>query len=251
MIHKPVTLVGSYLSPYVRKVLVCLAVKQIDYVIDPIAPLLDRDEYSRTPRVRPVPVFIDENVTISDSTVICEYLEERYPQPALYPATPQLRARARWLGEYADTRMGEVFIRRMFDERVTKHFVSGEKADAAVVSRAVDKQAPQILDYLEHEFSSHHPFLFGEMGITEISIASFMRNAILAGYEIDAQRWPAMHSVVQSTLQHTAFVALRNYEEISLCNPLVEQREALLSAGAPVSSVPSQSAICQRGLLAG
>jgi glutathione S-transferase len=249
MTQAPVTVVGSYLSPYVRKVLVFLEVKQIQYVIDPIVPFFGGEEFSRISPVRRVPVFIDDNVTISDSTVICEYLEERYPQPALYPAAPHARARARWLEEYADTRMGEVFIWRLYNERVIKRYVWGEQTDEQVVSRAVEQEAPQILDYLEHEFSRSHPFLFGQLGIAEITIASFMRNAGFARYQIDPQRWPAMASVVEHTVQHPAFVALHKYEQLSLRTPLAEQREALRCAGAPISATSYGTTTPRRGIL--
>ena len=49
-----------------------------------------------------VPVLVDGGLTLFDSTVICEYLEEAYPLPALYPATPQERARCRLLELFAD-----------------------------------------------------------------------------------------------------------------------------------------------------
>lgn len=235
MSQKPVTIVGSYLSPYVRKVLVCLALKRIDYVIDPIVPLYGDDESSRISPVRRVPVFIDEALTISDSTVICEYLEERYPEPALYPTTPRERARARWLEEYADTRMGEVFAFRLFDERVIKRWVWGEEANQAVVSRALEIEAPQILDYLEHEYTGVPTFLYGELGIADIAVVSFLRNASVAGFAIDPARWPAMHALASRALQHPAFIALQKFEELALHTPLLAQRDALIAAGAPVS----------------
>jgi glutathione S-transferase len=246
MSHDAVTIVGSYLSPYIRKVLVCLALKQIDYLIEPIAPVLGNDEFSRTRAPDRLPIFIDENVTLADSTVICEYLEERYPEPALYPTTPQARARARWIEEYADTRMGEVFIWRLFNERVIKQGEMGEQGDPAVASRAVDVQAPQVLDYLEREFSTARPFLFGAMGIADITVASFMRNAALAGYAIDQSRWPAMQACVQSALQHPAFVALEKFERVSLATPLPGQRDALKAAGAPLVGDSRRSAPSRR-----
>lgn len=250
MSRKPVTIVGSYLSPYVRKVLVCLSLKQIDYVIDPIVPFFGSDEFTRISPVRRVPVFIDENVTIADSTVICEYLEDRYPQPAVYPPTPQKRARARWLEEYADTRMGEVFIWRLFNERVIKRFVWGETTDEAVVTKAVEIQAPQILDYLEREFAGARPYLYDELGIADIAVASFMRNAGFAGYSIDAARWPAMHAFVENALQHPAFTALEVFERLSLKTPLPEQRSALEEAGAPIASETWGIGAPRRGVLA-
>jgi glutathione S-transferase len=42
-----------------------------------------------------VPALLHDGHTIVESTVICEYLEEVFPQPALYPDTPVLRAAAR------------------------------------------------------------------------------------------------------------------------------------------------------------
>lgn len=250
MSGEAVTIVGSYLSPFVRKVLVCLALKEIDYVIDPIVPFFGNDEFTRISPARSVPVFIDSNITIADSTVICEYLEERYPEPAVYPTAVRARARARWLEEYADTRMSEVFIWRLFNERVIKRFVWKEEADQAVVTTAVEVHAPQVLDYLEREFAGASPFLFGTMGIADITVASFMRNAGIAGFSIDATRWPAMHAFVENALQHPAFAALTAYEEISLRTPLPEQREALKQAGAPISRDSYVTDSPRRGVLA-
>jgi glutathione S-transferase len=244
-----VTIIGSYLSPYVRKVLVFLEQKQIDYTIDPLVPFFGNDEFSRISPVRRVPVYIDDSVTLSDSTVICEYLEEQFPEPALYPATPQAKARARWLEEYADTRMGEVFIWRLFNELVIKRFVWGEQADEEVVRKARDIEAPQVFDYLELEFSRERPFLFGKIGMAHITVASFMRNAAFAGYAIDAARWPVMHAVVSRTWELPAFARLGAFEDISLRTPPAEQRAALLAAGAPISSHTYGDVSPRRGIL--
>ena len=249
MTTQPVTIIGSYLSPYVRKVLVCLEHKKIDYTIDPIVPFFGNDEFSRISPVRRVPVFIDQSITLSDSTVICEYLEDRYAAPALYPSTPQAKARARWLEEYADTRMGEVFIWRLFNELVIKRFVWGEQADQAVVKKALETEVPQVLDYLELEFSRERPFLFGELGIAHITVASFMRNASIAGYAIDAERWPVMHAVVAKAWEHPGFIRQRAFEELSLRTPLAEQRDALIAAGAPLSEHTFGTAAPRRGIL--
>ena len=44
-----------------------------------------------------VPVLVDGAVTLYDSTVIAEYLEDKYPSPALFPREPAARARCRLL----------------------------------------------------------------------------------------------------------------------------------------------------------
>jgi len=49
-----------------------------------------------------VPVLIDGDLTLYDSTVIIEYLEDKYPSPALFPREPKARARCRLLELEAD-----------------------------------------------------------------------------------------------------------------------------------------------------
>ncbi len=46
---------------------------------------------------RQVPVLIDGALEIFDSTQIFEYLEDRWPTPALWPSAPEIRAQARLL----------------------------------------------------------------------------------------------------------------------------------------------------------
>lgn len=49
-----------------------------------------------------VPVLIDGDLTLYDSTVILEYLEDAYPEPALYPKSAKERARCRLLDVFGD-----------------------------------------------------------------------------------------------------------------------------------------------------
>src|SRR5262245_61498813 len=89
---KPVQIIGNYMSPYVRKVLVFLDLKGIPYEIDPIIPFFGDDRFAKLSPVRRIPVLIDDLVTLTDSSVICQYLEDRYPKPALFPADIAARA---------------------------------------------------------------------------------------------------------------------------------------------------------------
>jgi glutathione S-transferase len=49
-----------------------------------------------------VPVLVDAGLTLTDSTVILEYLEDAYPAPALYPSQPETRALCRQFELYGD-----------------------------------------------------------------------------------------------------------------------------------------------------
>ena len=138
----PVKIIGSYISPYVRKVLAVLIAKGVPYEIDPIVPFMGDDRFAELSPLRRVPVLIDDRGTLCDSSVICQYLEDRHPEPALYPADVADRARARWLEEFADTRMGDVFVWRYFNQLVIRRFVWGEEPDHELVRRtlAVDSR---------------------------------------------------------------------------------------------------------------
>ena len=244
----PTRIVGSYLSPYVRKVLVCLHVKRVPYEIDPIVPFYGNDEFARASPVRRIPVLIDDEVTLADSTVICAYLDERYPAPALLPQGAVQRARSRWLEEFADTRMGEVFVWHLFNQVAIRRFVWHEAPDAAVMRKALDEEIPQVLDYLEHELPAD-AWLFGAIGIADIAIASFFRNAAFARWTIDAARWPRTAAFVARVLDHPGFAVLRAFEDLSLRTPIADHRSALARAGAPVSADTMGMSEPRRGIL--
>jgi glutathione S-transferase len=241
-------IVGSYLSPYVRKVLVCLDLKGIAYEIDPIVPFFGNEEFSRLSPLRRVPVLLDDRVTLADSSVICEYLDERHPDPALFPGGAESRARARWLEEFADTRMGEVFIWRLFNEVVIKRFVWGQPPDEAALRDTREVQIPSVLDYLEGELPARG-HLFGGLCVADVSLASFFRNAAFAGFAIDAGRWPRTASFVARVLDHPAFAKLRPFEDLLLRTPIPRQREALRRAGAPISAESLGGSAPRRGVL--
>ncbi len=240
-------IIGSYLSPYVRKVLVCLDIKGVPYRIDPIVPFFGNDEFAKLSPLRRVPVLSDDCVTLADSSVICEYLDERYSEPRLYPEGPGPRARARWLEEFADTRMGEVFIWHLFNQVVIRRFVWDESPDAEVLRKAREVEIPGILDYLESVLPAAG-YLFSAVSVADVAIASVFRNASFAKFSIDAEHWPRTASFVARVLSHESFAKLRPFEECLLRTPIAEHRTALIGAGAPVSAETVGTTRPRRGL---
>ena len=243
-----VRIVGSYVSPYVRKVLVVLDVKGIPYEIDPIIPFFGNDAFSQLSPIRRIPVFTDDRVTLTDSTVICEYVEDRHPRPALRPADVVARARARWLEEFADTRMGEVFIWRLFNQLIIGPFVWGEPTDRELLDRTLHHEIPHVLDYLESQVPAEG-FLFGELSTADVAIATFFRNARYARFEIDAARWPVTASFVDRVLALPSFTKLVPFEDAMMKTPPAEQRDALRALGAPLTRETFATATPRRGMM--
>ena len=246
--REPVRLIGSYLSPYVRKVLIVLLEKGIRYEIDPIVPFMGDDRFTALSPLRRIPVLMDDRVTLSDSSVICQYLEDRYPAPALYPSDVVLRARARWLEEFADTRMGDVFIWRYYNQLVIRRFVWGEEPDHAMVEKTLAEDVPQVLDYLESQ-APVDGFLFGTPSIADVSVASFFRSAGFARFQIDAARWPRTAALVGRVLALPSFQTVKVFEDVSLKTPIAEVRAALAKAGAPILRETYGTTTPRRGVM--
>jgi glutathione S-transferase len=242
-------IIGSYVSPYVRKVLACLALKGLSYEIDPIVPFYGDEEFERLSPLRRIPVLIDGDLVISDSSVICAYLDEAYPGHPLFPAGPADRARARWLEEFADTRMGEVLIWRLFNQLAIKPAVWGEKADRTAVDKTIAEDLPAVLDYLESQVPASG-YLFGEIGVADIALSAFFRNAGFVRFGIDAARWPRTAAFVAGVLDHPALAHLRPFEEASIKVPVVGQREAVKAVGAPVTAQTCGTATPRPGVMA-
>ena len=92
--------------PFCQKVKVGLAEKDLEYE----TTLVDlRKGEQKTPdflKLNPygkVPVLIDDELVVYDSTVINEYLEDEYPHPSLLPEDSAGRSRARSLEDYCDS----------------------------------------------------------------------------------------------------------------------------------------------------
>jgi glutathione S-transferase len=225
------TVIGSFVSPYVRKVLACCELKGIAYEVDPITPFFGNDEFSRLSPLRRIPVLIDGGTVLCDSSVICAYLDEAYGGYPLLPEGPRDRARARWLEEYADTRLGDLFIWGLFYQKVVRRLVWQEEADRERVRKVLDAEAPAALDYLDGELPDAG-FLFGPLGLADIALASFFVNAGYAGFAPDAGRWPKVARFVDAVLAEPPIKKLMGYEAIQMSATIHGRREALRQAGA-------------------
>jgi len=229
-----IRIIGSYLSPYVRKVLVALELKGLPYEIDPIVPFMGDERFSRLSRLRRIPVYSDERVTLTDSSVICQYLEDTHPEPALYPLDVAERAQARWLEEYADTRLGDVLIWGLFNETMIAPAVWGRAPDPDKIARVRDVELPPELAWLEAQLPAAG-FLFGAVSIADISLAAFFRNAAFVKYRVDPLAYPRTAAYLDRVLALEVFTRLQPFEALLARTRIPQQRAALAAAGAPLT----------------
>lgn len=188
----PVTLIGNPVSPYVRKILAICAVKGIEVAVDPITPFRGDEIFSKISPLRRIPVWIEGDLTLCDSSIIAQYIEDTRPTPSVLPADPKDRARARWIEEYADTRLFDVLGWKLFFQLAIKPRVLKEETDLDLVERARTVEIPETFDYLE-TVMPERGFLFGHAaGLADFSLAPAFLNARVVGAEVDAVRWPKL-----------------------------------------------------------
>ena len=92
-----ITLYDADRCPYCARVRIALAEKGIEYETVEV-DLDDRPAwiYEKNPLGR-VPVLEEDTFVLAESAVIDEYLDDRYPEPPLWPADPAERALGRML----------------------------------------------------------------------------------------------------------------------------------------------------------
>jgi len=191
---------GASASPFVRKVLIALALKELPFEQIQQIPFTRDPVYRNINPLEKIPTLQDGELTICDSTVICEYLEDAYPRSALYPDNAVDKARARWYEELGGTRVAELAA-GIFFQRFMRPMVLKQETDEELVKKIIDKQLPPILDYLEAQVPAEG-FIFGDFMIADISLMSPFVNAGYAGYEIDSARWPVFSDFVGRVTAH-------------------------------------------------
>jgi glutathione S-transferase len=123
-----ITLYSAERCPYAARARIVLAEKGLELEVVEI-DLSDRPAwlYEKNPTGR-VPVIEEDGWVLPESAVIMEYLEERYPEPALLPADPADRAAVRLLifrdhdltSPYYALRRGEEGAGEQFDEALSR-----------------------------------------------------------------------------------------------------------------------------------
>jgi len=199
---------GSTISPFVRKVRVVLAEKGLDYKLDPVNPFAPPPEFLAISPLKRIPAFRDTDLPepnhLSDSSVICDYLENKFPTPALYPGDPYQRARALWYEEYADSILAATVGPGLFFERVVKRIMKGQP-DESVCQATLTQKLPPLFDYLEKEIGDKQFFAGDAFSIADIAVATMIVNFEHAGEAIDAARWPKLSAFAKRVHERPSF----------------------------------------------
>jgi len=90
-------------SPFVRKIRITLFEKGLTFETVEIRCAAQREALRQVNPRGEVPVLQDGEMIVTESSIICDYIEETYPTPPLFPSAPADRARSRTYERIADT----------------------------------------------------------------------------------------------------------------------------------------------------
>lgn len=168
---------ANFASPYALVAFVSLLEKGLEFDIETVdlADHANHDlNFAKKSITRRIPTLIHDGFALSESSAICEYLDEAFPGARLYPAGPRDRARARQIQAWL--RSDLMPIR---DERPTFVVFCGARRPALSVRarEAADKLFSAALTLLEGRTDN----LFGEWSIADVDLAMMLQRLIVLG----------------------------------------------------------------------
>lgn len=142
------TLFHLWLHPFSRKVRVALSEKKLEFELKIEKVWERRTEFLAMNPAGDVPVLIEKDgTTLANSQVICEYLEEVYPETNLLGLDPVQRAETRRLVSWFDVKFNREVTDNLVGEKLMKKFLKlGEPHGPSI--RAGHANIHYHLDYI-------------------------------------------------------------------------------------------------------
>tara|TARA_Y100000031_G_C8254041_1_gene402220 strand:+ start:12339 stop:13007 length:669 start_codon:yes stop_codon:yes gene_type:complete len=166
------TLYHLWLHPFSRKTRVVLSEKGLEFNLEIEKIWERRTEFLALNPAGDVPVLIEpDGTTLSNSNVICEYLEEVYPQHNLFGHDPVQRAEVRRLIGWFDVKFNKEVTDNLFGEKVMKRILHlGEPHGPSV--RAGHANIHYHLDYIGFLIERRRWLAGDQLSLADIAAAA-------------------------------------------------------------------------------
>lgn len=175
------TLFDDVFSPYARKVRIALYEKDVPFErVRALHGDCNRTDFLDVNPRAEVPALVEGDFALYDSTVICEWLEDRYPEPPLLPRDPELRAKCRLVEDLADTQLDAAAYAVTVVE-----FGRGESHPA--MHEAAKRDLERLYGELE-TLLGRSDYFCGENSIADIAVAPHLIAASFLGFPLDPVR---------------------------------------------------------------
>lgn len=193
MSETPLKLYDHPLSPYAQKVKIALHEKGVAFRTELPTALgsgARSGEFAAGSPRGEVPLLLHEGAAIFDSTVILEYIEDRWPRPPLLPSDPLERARVRMLEEAMDTHYEA--INWGLSEIV--HFRRAEGAAAALIVDQARAQLGHWFRWLAEALADRPWFNGAAFGWGDLAVLPYVNGSAgfgIAPEQVNLQDWLA------------------------------------------------------------
>ena len=165
------------LSPYGQKVKIALLEKGVPFTAQLPTDLGSGVTPEAFVRVSPrgeVPALVDGEVAVFDSSIILQYIEERWPEPPLLPASAEGRARARMIEDVMDTHFEAI----TWGLSEVRYF---QRAQGSVAQQLEAQAAIQLRGWyawLEQQLGSASWFSGSHFGWADVCVVPFVNGAV-------------------------------------------------------------------------
>jgi glutathione S-transferase len=176
-----ITLYDHPLSPYAQKVKISLREKGLPFETAMPGGLgaggAQGAFVEASPRAE-VPALVDGDVRIFDSTIILEYLDDAYPDPAMRPKSPADRARVRMLEEVMDTHFEAI----NWGLSEIRWFRRAEGDQAERLQGEARTQTEGFFRWLEQQLGDRAWFNGDDFGWGDLSVVPYVNGSVGHGH---------------------------------------------------------------------
>lgn len=205
-----IKILGTNVSPFVRKTRAFCAEKSIPYTLEPVNPFSPPPGWRELSPLGRIPVLDHDGRMVNDSSVICAYLEKIHPEPPLYPSDPYEYARAVWIEEFVDGGVIPLSGPGVFRPLALQPVLTQKPPDAATIEAAeqvVSEKLAPLFAYLESQLGSREYFVGKRLTIGDLAVGTVFVNLRHAGFPPDAGHFPQLAAFVTRMHARPSFKA--------------------------------------------
>lgn len=212
---------GIKKSPYVRKVIITFEEKNIPYELKEILPtkLLKATnqevpaDFSKISPAGKIPAyqetFKDKDFSLTESSVIAEYIDKSSDTNPLRPNCPKADARVSWFIKYGDDTLAPI-THKILVEKIVKPNILKETSDAQTINKMLQTELPIVLDFLEETLADKRTWIadtknFSLADITIVSHLVTLTTSDLNLEEVIGEKRPNLLAYVKKVLDRKSF----------------------------------------------
>jgi glutathione S-transferase len=171
-------LFGAPPSSFVRKTMLALDYKDVNYELVMTMPGSDDEAFRKANPVGKVPAFQpDHGMGFGSSAAIIAYIEKTHPEKALYPDSADAMARALFVQDYADTKLTEVISALYYQTLIGPTFFD-HTTDEARVKEVKEALIPEALALAEELLVADEWLVNNKFSVADLALGSILMSLV-------------------------------------------------------------------------